>query len=53
VSGEKPPPIPEKRKPACACDSGYGKPPPKLQMLECKMKGGPCRYAGENVSKGS
>lgn len=34
--------LPFERLPCCACDPGSGDPPTKLQMLECKMRGGPC-----------
>lgn len=34
--------LPFERVPVCACDMG-GDPPTRLQMLECRAKGGPCR----------
>lgn len=34
---------PFERIPVCGCDSGKGDPPTKLQRLECKLRGGPCR----------
>lgn len=34
--------LPFQRLPWCACDLGTGEPPTTLQMLECKVRGGPC-----------
>jgi len=35
--------LPFSRVPTCACDRGVGDPPTKLQRMECRMRGGPCR----------
>ena len=35
--------LPFDQLPVCGCDSGKGDPPTKLQMLECRARGGPCR----------
>ena len=38
---------PWERVPCCSCDPGHGPQPTALQMLECKMRGGPCRPSDE------
>jgi hypothetical protein len=34
--------LPFERLPACHCDTGKGDPPTKLQMMECRIRGGMC-----------
>lgn len=49
------------RLPQCGCDPGAGPAPTKQQMLECKLRGGPCspipareaQQAGYGLSGGS
>jgi len=47
ISAALPVNSPFERVPVCACDKGTGEPPPQLQILECKMRGGPCAQQEE------
>jgi hypothetical protein len=38
---------PWERVPTCACDTGMGEPPTRLQKLQCKIRGGPCSDLGK------
>lgn len=39
------------RVPVCSCDPGIGDPPTRKMMLECKLRGGPCREAPKPESE--
>lgn len=45
--------LPFARLPQCICDKGSGEPPTKLQMMHCKIGGGPCsaRYRQHESDK--
>lgn len=39
--------LPFQRLPVCACDPGHGKPPTRLQRLECRARRGRCSLQWE------
>ena len=43
--------LPWERVPVCACDKGVGPPPTKQQMMECKIRNGPCREGAEQETQ--